>query len=79
MGRSNDEGEVLVPPALKGDTDNGDDLDFDDIPGFVTILTGGTVQHVPEPSSAVLTCLAAVCRIRPRASRRDVIRKSREV
>jgi hypothetical protein len=51
-----------LPPYMMGDTDNDGDQDFDDIPVFVTILTGGAVQGVPEPSSLVLGAigLAAV-------------------
>jgi hypothetical protein len=48
-----------VPPSLKGDTDGDDDQDFDDIPGFVEILSSAATHAVPEPKSLAL-CLGVL-------------------
>jgi hypothetical protein len=49
-----------LPPFMMGDTDNDGDQDFDDIPVFVSILTGGAVQGVPEPSTLLLSVVGLV-------------------
>jgi len=52
----------LVPPQLRGDTDGDGDLDFDDIPGFVALLTGSSLSvsahSIPEPASTTLVAIA---------------------
>jgi len=49
-----------VPAPIHGDTDDDNDLDFDDIAGFVSILTAGSERNVvTEPSSLLLGVVAA--------------------
>ncbi|MFV2070333.1 MAG: PEP-CTERM sorting domain-containing protein, partial [Pirellulales bacterium] len=50
-----------IPGVVKGDTDGDGDFDFDDIPGFVAILGGNGAQSVPEPSTAAMILIGAVC------------------
>ena len=50
------EAQFGLRPSLKADTDRDGDLDFDDIPGLVDILTGNAVE-VAEPASGWLLCV----------------------
>lgn len=61
-----------VPASIHGDTDGDDDLDFDDIEGFVDLLASDFQRHVvPEPGGLPLAVLAAwlICCLRHRRSR----------